>query len=91
MDYLLLVLLASGLIFALIALEQEERINSLFFLILATSAIGLLYIYVGALYSGVFQLLVYSGVLTVLFASTSYFVTTEPWEAKAANGDGGNE
>lgn len=91
MHYLLLLLLIAALVFAWIALEQKERINSLFFLILATSSIGLLYIYVGAIYSGVFQLLVYSGVLTVLFAATSYFVAAHPWEANLTEGDGVSE
>jgi len=41
---------------------------------ITTILTGLLFLYVGAIFAGVFQLLVYSGVLTVLFASSSYLL-----------------
>jgi NADH:ubiquinone oxidoreductase subunit 6 (subunit J) len=44
-------------------------------LVVFSSVVGIGFIYVGALYSGIFQLLVYSGVITVLFAATAYFVS----------------
>ncbi|MHA2089842.1 MAG: NADH-quinone oxidoreductase subunit J [Candidatus Kariarchaeaceae archaeon] len=78
MDYVILILFSTAIISAFLSLESEKRINSLAFMVFSTSLIGILFLYAGALYAGVFQLLVYSGVLTVLFAATSYFLETEP-------------
>ena len=77
MDYVIFILFSFVLLTAFLSLESEKRINSLAFMVFSTSTLGILFIYVGALYAGVFQLLVYAGVLTVLFSATSYFLESE--------------
>lgn len=77
MDYVIFILFSFVLLTAFLSLESEKRINSLVFMVFSTTTLGILFIYVGALYAGVFQLLVYAGVLTVLFSATSYFLESE--------------
>lgn len=78
MDFVIVIGFLVAASTALASLEIKERIQSLVLLLISTAAIGFLFIYVGAIYVGVFQLLVYSGVMTVLFAATSYFLESHP-------------
>jgi NADH:ubiquinone oxidoreductase subunit 6 (subunit J) len=75
MDYFILLLSILAIVSSFLAIEVEDRIKSILLLVVFSSVVGIGFIYVGALYSGIFQLLVYSGVITVLFAATAYFVS----------------
>ncbi len=81
-DIFVLILFAAAIIFAFLAMTADKSMNSIAFMVFATIAIGLLYMYVGATYVGIFQLIVYSGVLSVLFASTEYMLQSEPINAR---------
>jgi NADH:ubiquinone oxidoreductase subunit 6 (subunit J) len=75
MDYFIFIISLLAIISSFLAIEVEDRIKSILLLLTFSTVIGVGFIYVGALYSGIFQLLVYSGVITVLFAATAYFVS----------------
>ena len=74
MDWFIIIGFILTIAFAFTAAEVEDRLLMIVFLFLTTLFLGLLFIYVGAVYAGIFHFLVYSGVLTVLFAATSYLV-----------------
>jgi NADH:ubiquinone oxidoreductase subunit 6 (subunit J) len=82
MDLFIIILLSLIITFSFFAIEVEKRIIAIVFLGFASFFVGLVFIYVGALYAGIFHLLVYSGVLTVLFAAASNFVESKPNNAK---------
>lgn len=77
----LAILFIFGLIFSFVALEVEERIYTVVYLLLATLFFGAILLYVQAVFIGLFYILIYSGLLSVLFASVSHFVE----EDKAKN------
>ena len=62
------------IIFAFYALEAEDRLHSIVSIGLATISTGAIFLYLGAIYVAVFHLVVYSGVMTVLFASVAHFL-----------------
>lgn len=78
MDSLILVILfIIGLAFSFFALEVEERIYTVLYLLFATLCFGALLLYVQAIYIGLFYILIYSGLLSVLFASVSNLFENE--------------
>ena len=79
-DVVILFLFLVAIIAGFLAVEVQVRINSIIWMIVSNIAIGLLFIYVGAQYLGVFQLLIYAGVLAVLFIATANFI--EPGDIK---------
>ena len=74
MDYVILIGLLAVIVSAFLALEVNQRISSIAWLIASMIFLGSLFLYVGALYIGVFQLMIYAGVLTALFAATANFL-----------------
>jgi NADH-quinone oxidoreductase subunit J len=74
MDIWILILLFIAISSALAAIISDNRLLAVLSLFISTLSIGLLYFHIGAKFVAVFQLLIYSGVLTVLFASISYLV-----------------
>jgi NADH:ubiquinone oxidoreductase subunit 6 (subunit J) len=68
------------IIFAYYSLETEDRLHSIVSLGFATISTGCIFLYLGAIYVAVFHLVVYSGVMTVLFAAIAHFVTDESIE-----------
>ena len=76
-DLVLAFLLILAIIFAFLAIEEEKRIYGIIYLAISTIVIGLIFIYLGAIYAGILHLIIYSGLLTVLFASTSNFVESD--------------
>lgn len=62
------------IIFAFYALEAEDRLHSIVSIGLATISTGAIFLYLGAMYVAVFHLVVYSGVMTVLFAAVAHFL-----------------
>ena len=79
----LTILFGLGLLFSYIALEVEKRIYTVVYLLLATLAFGAILLYIEALYIGLFYILVYSGLLSVLFASISNFLEEESTEKES--------
>ncbi len=79
-DLIIMVLFTTAIITGFLAVEVQKRINSIIWMIVSNVAIGLLFIYIGAQYLGVFQLLIYAGVLAVLFIATANFI--EPGDIK---------
>ena len=77
MDFVILSLLIISISSAFLSLELEKRIHAILSLGLSTICIGLLLIYIGAIFVGIFHLLIYTGVLTVLFASSANFLDKE--------------
>ena len=67
-----------AIFFAFLAIEANTRLQSILLMVFSTIALGMLFIAIGAVYAGIFQLLVYSGVLSVLFAATAYILETIP-------------
>ena len=75
MDSLVLFLLfTGGLLFSFLSLEVKERMYTVIFLLIGTIFFGLILLYSQAYIIGIFYLLVYSGLLSVLFASVSNFI-----------------
>lgn len=62
------------IIFSYYSLEAEDRLHSVISLGLATISAGCIFLYLGAIYVAVFHFLVYSGVMTVLFAALAHFL-----------------
>lgn len=84
MDTMILFLLFSGgLIASFLSLEVRERMYSVILLLIGTLFFGITLLYSQAFIIGLFYLLVYSGLLTVLFASVSNFIEIE--ERSATN------
>lgn len=77
MDYVILFLFIITITSAFLALELEKRIHAILSMGCSTISVGVLLIYVGANYVGVFHLLIYTGVLTVLFAVSANFLEKE--------------
>ncbi len=77
MDYVILSFLVIAIVLAVLALDAEQRMLAIISLEGCTVCVGLLFLYVGALYVGVFHLLIYTGVLTVLFAVSSNYLDKE--------------
>ena len=73
-DTTIIVLLTGALFAAFMAVEVQKAIYSILWMITSNASLGLLFLYVGAHYLAAFHLLVYAGVLAVLFASTANFV-----------------
>lgn len=61
------VLLVLAVASAIWAVESKSLVKSVFGLLLFTSSLGLLFIVLGALHVGLFQILVYSGGIVALF------------------------
>ena len=76
MDYIILILFIITIILAFLSISAENRLGVILFMVFAMICLGLLFIYVGAIYAGILTLLVYAGVLTVLFAATAYTLET---------------
>ena len=62
------------ILFAYYSLEAEDRLHSVVSLGLTTISKGAIFMYIGAIYVAVFHLVVYSGVMTVLFAAVAHFM-----------------
>ena len=80
---ILFLLLSGGLIASFLSLEVRERMYSVILLLIGTLFFGITLLYSQAFIIGLFYLLVYSGLLTVLFASVSNFIEIE--ERSATN------
>ena len=78
MNVLYIILFVIAIFFAFLAIEANTRLQSILLMVFSTIALGMLFIAIGAVYAGIFQLLVYSGVLSVLFAATAYILETIP-------------
>lgn len=89
---ILLILFSGGILFSFLSLEVEERLYTVILLLIGTLFFGAILLYSEAYIIGLFYLLVYSGLLSVLFASVSSFIekddkviteqTTNPNEPK---------
>ncbi|MDW8092079.1 MAG: NADH-quinone oxidoreductase subunit J [Nitrososphaerota archaeon] len=62
-----LALLIIALISAVFAVESGSLIRSVFGLLFFTTSVGLIFVSLGALHVGLFQILVYSGGIVALF------------------------
>ena len=71
---ILLILFAGGILFSFLSLEVEERLYTVILLLIGTLFFGVILLYSEAYIIGLFYLLVYSGLLSVLFASVSSFI-----------------
>lgn len=71
---ILFILFSGGLLFSFISLEVEERMYTVISLLIGTLFFGAILLYSEAYIIGLFYLLVYSGLLSVLFASVSGFI-----------------
>lgn len=71
---ILLILFSGGILFSFLSLEVEERMYTVILLLIGTLFFGVILLYSGAYIIGLFYLLVYSGLLSVLFASVSSFI-----------------
>ena len=80
MDYIILILFAATIFLAFLSISADNRLGVILFMVSAIICLGLLFIYVGAVYAGIMTLLVYGGVLTVLFAATAYTLETRKEE-----------
>jgi NADH:ubiquinone oxidoreductase subunit 6 (subunit J) len=76
MDYIILILFAATIFLAFLSISAENRMGVILFMVSAIICLGILFIYIGAVYAGILTLLVYGGVLTVLFAATAYTLET---------------
>ena len=76
MDYIILILFAATIFLAFLSISADNRIGVILFMVFAIICLGILFIYIGAIYAGILTLLVYAGVLTVLFAATAYTLET---------------
>ena len=77
MDYFILTFLLFSIIAAYFSLELKERIHAILSMGLSTISIGILLLYLNATYAGIFHLMIYTGVLTVLFATSANFFGKE--------------
>ena len=71
---ILFILFSGGLLFSFISLEVEERMYTVISLLIGTLFFGAILLYSEAYIIGLFYLLVYSGLLSDLFASVSGFI-----------------
>ncbi|MCE7735493.1 MAG: NADH-quinone oxidoreductase subunit J [Candidatus Heimdallarchaeota archaeon] len=74
MSTIIFILSIITIIFAFYALEAEDRLHSIVSIGLATISTGAIFLFLGAIYVAVFHLVVYSGVMTVLFAAVAHFL-----------------
>ncbi|MCY3411250.1 MAG: hypothetical protein INQ03_06375 [Candidatus Heimdallarchaeota archaeon] len=74
MDLIIFVLMILAITSAFFALEFDKRIYAIISLEVSTISIGLILMYINAIYAGLFHLLIYTGVLTVLFAASANFL-----------------
>jgi NADH:ubiquinone oxidoreductase subunit 6 (subunit J) len=74
LSFTIFILCVITIIFAYYSLEAEDRLHSVVSLGLTTVTTGAIFLYLGALYVAVFHLVVYSGVMTVLFAAVAHFL-----------------
>jgi NADH:ubiquinone oxidoreductase subunit 6 (subunit J) len=81
----LFLLFIGGLIFSFLALEVEERMYTIILLLIATLCFGFLLIYSQAYLIGLFYILIYSGILSVLFATASNFLETNDKSSPSSN------
>ena len=86
---ILLFLFLAGLLFSFLSLEAEERMYTVILLLIGTVFFGLILLYSEAYIIGLFYLLVYSGLLSVLFASVSNFI--ENSDSNLANQSGSEQ
>ena len=77
MDPLIAILCIVTLIGAFMTLESEKRTRAMLGLFIANATIGIVFIALGAIYAGLFQLAIYAGVLVILFLSTSALLEDE--------------
>ena len=63
-----------GILFAFLSLEIKSRLYTVILLLISTFSLGLLLLYIQAYVIGLFYILIYSGLLSVLFASVSNFL-----------------
>ena len=77
MSAIIFILSIITIIFAFYALEAEDRLHSIVSIGLATISTGTIFLYLGAIYVAVFHLVVYSGVMTVLFAAIAHFLSED--------------
>lgn len=68
---------------AITALEAEKSSRAIVALALSSISIGLIFLLLGAVYAAVFELLIYGGVLIILFMAVASF--TEDPESKEVN------
>ncbi len=71
---ILIILFSGGILFSYLSLEVEERLYTVILLLIGTLFFGAILLYSEAYIIGLFYLLVYSGLLSVLFASVSSFI-----------------
>ena len=74
MAIMIFILCVLTIIFAYYSLEAEDRLHSVVSLGLTPISTGAIFLYLGAVYVAVFHLVVYSGVMTVLFAAVAHFM-----------------
>lgn len=77
MDYFILSTSILAIIFAVLAIDLEKRMLAIMSLEGCMLCIGILLLYKQAFYAGVFHLMIYTGVLTVLFAASANFLDKE--------------
>ena len=65
------------IIAAIVALEAEKLSRAIVSLALSSIGIGVIFLFLGATYAGVFELLIYGGVLLILFLVVASFVESE--------------
>ena len=65
------------IIAAIVALEAENLSRAIISLALSSIGIGVIFLLLGATYAGLFELLIYGGVLLILFLVVASFVESE--------------
>ena len=65
------------IITAIVALEAERLSRAIVSLALSSIGIGMIFLSLGATYAGLFELLIYGGVLLILFLVVASFVESE--------------
>jgi NADH:ubiquinone oxidoreductase subunit 6 (subunit J) len=65
------------IIAAIVALEAERLSRAIVSLALSSIGIGTIFLFLGATYAGLFELLIYGGVLLILFLVVASFVESE--------------
>ncbi len=88
MDAIIAILCMTALIGAFVTLEAEKRTRAMVGLIVANASIGFVFIALEAFYAGMMQLLIYAGVLTILFLSTASLLENEQDQPADANKGG---
>jgi len=73
----ILILALFTIITAIVALEAERLSRAIVSLALSSIGIGVIFLLLGATYAGVFELLIYGGVLLILFLVVASFVESE--------------